>query len=327
MQSKLIIVLAVSCLSLVAQKTTGESWKDVENALPRRGATSLTNAASPVPSASIDWQKANDRMTEAMINAADTPAEPWAMWYLANFKFESGELDESQNLLISLQQRFPKHALNTARLGKNGRTLMQDALDDVSEEQSFKKRHPRKPIPLPVLADAPSATIRFVSGDVTIRFFPNVAPKHAERFLENCHKGLYDGTRVTRVNDNTVTAGDPMSREGMNPDPRGISKASDAPASIPHEFSGLTHRRGMVSMLRNPVGNDSGASTFCFIMKDFTALDLQQTPFAEVVSGMEVLDAMTRMPRAQGEAPSSTITIRAVAVNDKAVPPETPEKK
>lgn len=327
MQSQTILVLAFSCLAVVAQKPVGESWKDVENALPRRGSTSLTSASSPVPSASIDWQKANDRMTEAMINAADTAAEPWAMWYLANFKFEAGELDEAQNLLVSIQQRFPKHPLNTAHLGKNGRTLMQDALDDVTDESGFRKRHPRKPIPLPVLAEAPSATLRFVTGDVTIRFFPNVAPKHAERFLENCKKGLYDGTRVSRVNDNLVTAGDLMTREGMVADPRGIAKSPDAPGSLPHEFSGLTHRRGVVSMLRNPIGNDSGGTTFCIIMKDFTALDLQQTPFAEVVAGMEVLDAMTRMPRATGETPASPIGLRAVAINEKPATPGTPEKK
>jgi cyclophilin family peptidyl-prolyl cis-trans isomerase len=80
-------------------------------------------------------------------------------------------------------------------------------------------------------------------------------------------------------------------------------------------------------MLRNPIGNDSGGTTFCIIMKDFTALDLQQTPFAEVVSGMEVLDNITRMPRATGESPASPIGLRAVAINDKPMAPTTPDKK
>jgi peptidyl-prolyl cis-trans isomerase B (cyclophilin B) len=204
---------------------------------------------------------------------------------------------------------------------------MQDALDDVAEELAFKVKNPRKPIPLPVLSEDVTATLRFSMGDVTVRFYPNVAKKHVERFLDNCANGLYDGTRITRVNDNTITAGDLLSKDGLVPDPRGAGRAANAPASIPHEFSGLTHKRGIVSMLRNPIGNDSSGTTFCFVMKDFSALDLQQTPFAEVVSGMEVLDAMTRVGRAQGEAPASPINLRAVSVTKGGEAPTREDKK
>ena len=327
MRHIILAALLLVAAPIHAQKSLADCWKEVENALPRRGAASLTSATTPQPSAGFDWAKINDRMTEAMINAADTPAEPWATWYLAHFKLEAGEIDEAQNLLVSIQQRFSKHPLNVARLGKNGRTLMQDALDDVAQELAFRAKNPRKPVPLPVLADDMTATLRFSMGDVTVRFYPNVARKHVERFVENCNNGLYDGTRITRVNDNTITAGDPLSKDGLTPDPRGAGRAPNAPSSIAHEFSGLTHRRGIVSMLRNPIGNDSSGVTFCFVMKDFSALDLQQTPFAEVVAGMEVLDAMTRVGRAQGETPASPITLRAISVTKGSPAPTNDDKK
>src|SRR4029434_5402886 len=62
------------------------------------------------------------------------------------------------------------------------------------------------------------------------------------------------------------------------------------------EFNSKPHKRGVLSMARSN-DPDSAGSQFFICVADSHFLDWQYTAFAEVVSGMEVADAVVNMKR------------------------------
>src|SRR4051812_27901545 len=58
------------------------------------------------------------------------------------------------------------------------------------------------------------AFIQTTKGDVTIRFFPQDAPKHVAHFIETARKGGFDGTTFHRaIAYAIVQGGDPVSKD------------------------------------------------------------------------------------------------------------------
>lgn len=150
------------------------------------------------------------------------------------------------------------------------------------------------------MTDAPSTlTLTFADGDVTIKLRPDLAPGHVARIAELANSGFYDGVVFHRVIPGFMAQGGDPTGTGM-----GGSKLPDLKA----EFSAEPHVRGVCSMARSSSPNSANSQFFiCFADAGF--LDKQYTVWGEVVSGMDIIDALPKgePPR----TPGKIVTARA----------------
>ncbi len=138
-------------------------------------------------------------------------------------------------------------------------------------------------------------------GQIVLRFFPEIAPKHVESFKILAREGYFNGTRFHRViSDFMIQAGDPNTKDrDRGNDGRGGRAGKyygigdrDNPETwlLPAEFSSKSHKRGILSMARSPTGHDTAGSQFFICLVDVTRLDGEYTVFGEVVKGMDAVD-------------------------------------
>jgi peptidyl-prolyl cis-trans isomerase B (cyclophilin B) len=148
------------------------------------------------------------------------------------------------------------------------------------------------------VTDKTRATISITSkgqtiGDIVLKLFHDVAPGHAKNFVDLAKKGFYNGTTFHRVIPKfMIQGGDPNSKDADR-----ASHGMGGPGyKIKAEFNSKPHKRGVLSMARanDP---DSAGSQFFICVADSHFLDWQYTAFGEVVSGMEVADAVVSMKR------------------------------
>jgi cyclophilin family peptidyl-prolyl cis-trans isomerase/HEAT repeat protein len=124
------------------------------------------------------------------------------------------------------------------------------------------------------------AAVRTTRGDFTMELHPALAPATVESFVELARRGFFDGTEIHRVVPNfVVQAGDPTG-----------SGLADAGYALRCEITDTPYVRGTVGMALS--GKDTGGSQFFVALSRQPHLDGRYTVFGEVVSGMEILDAI-----------------------------------
>ena len=138
-------------------------------------------------------------------------------------------------------------------------------------------------------------------GKVVIEMRPDLAPGHVARIKELVKAGFYDGIVFHRVIDGFMAqtgdvqygkAGGDLSMAGMG--------GSEMP-NIEAEFSTtLTFDRGTVGMARAQDPN-SANSQFFIMFAPGEFLNGQYTILCQVISGMEVVDAIKRGEGDNGE--------------------------
>ncbi len=158
-----------------------------------------------------------------------------------------------------------------------------------------------------------TAIIETKFGNITLKFFPDVAPGHVKNFIDLAKKGLYDGTTFHRVIPGfMIQGGDPNSK-----DPNKSKHGQGGPGyTIKAEFNEKPHKRGTLSMARAQ-SPDSAGSQFFICVKDSSFLDRQYTVFGEVESGMEVVDKIVSQPRDASDNPNERIEMKVKIVEGK----------
>jgi peptidyl-prolyl cis-trans isomerase B (cyclophilin B) len=132
-------------------------------------------------------------------------------------------------------------------------------------------------------------------GDITIETLPEVAPKHVANFDSLVAAKSYDSTAFHRVVPGfMIQGGDLGSKPRLN-EKAVWGMGLPGQKTIPAEFSKLSHRRGMISAARTNDPN-SATSQFFICHGDPTFLDGQYTIWAQVLSGMEVVDKIAAVP-------------------------------
>jgi peptidyl-prolyl cis-trans isomerase B (cyclophilin B) len=154
------------------------------------------------------------------------------------------------------------------------------------------------------------AVIETKFGNMEIRFFPDVAPKHVNNFIELAKKGFYDGTIFHRIIPGfMIQGGDPNSKS-----PDKSTHGMGGPGyTVKAEFNEKPHKRGTLSMARSGQP-DSAGSQFFICVADAPFLDRQYTVFGEVVSGMEVADKIVSQPRDPRDNPNERIEMKVKVV-------------
>ena len=154
------------------------------------------------------------------------------------------------------------------------------------------------------------------NGTIVVDLLPDVAPKHVAQITALARDGAYDNVVFHRVIDGFMAqtgdvqfgkAGGDLSMAGM-----GGSSLPD----IPGEFTNsLSFQRGVVGMARAADPN-SANSQFFIMFGDGSFLDGQYTIVGNVVSGMEVVDAIKRGTGQNGEVAGQPDVMVKVTVAD-----------
>jgi peptidyl-prolyl cis-trans isomerase B (cyclophilin B) len=156
-------------------------------------------------------------------------------------------------------------------------------------------------------------------GDITIKLFPDRAPKTVANFLTYVDEGFYSDTLFHRVIANFMIQGG-----GMTADMR--EKKTHDPI-VNEDANGLSNKRGTIAMARttNP---HSATSQFFINVKDNLSLDKNYSGqrwgycvFGQVVKGMSVVDEIRNVPTGMkaghGDVPIKPVIIKkAVRVKE-----------
>lgn len=124
-------------------------------------------------------------------------------------------------------------------------------------------------------------------GVIELELYGSVAPLTVTNFVNLVNEGFYDGLTFHRIIDGfMIQGGDPLGN-GM-----GGSENTIIGEFVANGVDNtLSHKRGVISMARSQDYN-SASSQFFIVHEDSTFLDGQYAAFGEVVSGMDVVDAI-----------------------------------
>ena len=156
------------------------------------------------------------------------------------------------------------------------------------------------------------AVIHTKFGDITLKFFPEVAPNHVKNFIELAQKGFYNGTTFHRVVPKfVIQGGDPNTK---NPD-RSKHGMGGPGYQVKAEFNNKLHKRGTLSMARS-AHPDSAGSQFFICVAEAPFLDGKYTVFGELVTGIEVADKIVSQPKDGNDNPSDRIEMTVDIINE-----------
>ncbi len=152
--------------------------------------------------------------------------------------------------------------------------------------------------------------LRTLAGDVVLALFPEVAPKHAAQFLRLARSGIFDSIHFYRVEPNFLVQV-ASAHERLNPL---LPEQKAIIEDIPGEFNRVPHREGILSMAREAEDPDSAQTSFSILLGEAPHLDRAYTVFGKVVSGMDVVREMVRVPRNRDSSPRVRLTVHQALV-------------
>lgn len=179
------------------------------------------------------------------------------------------------------------------------------------------------------------AVISTQYGDITILLY-NSTPKHRDNFIKLATSGFYDSLMFHRVIQNfMIQGGDPNSKKAVP----GERIGSGGPGYEIDAEIGAPHIRGAVAGARTPnrLKKSSGSQFYIVTGKKLTEedlnemeasknikyndaqrelylkeggypyLDMEYTVFGEVISGMDVVDKISRVQKDENDRPYDDI--------------------
>jgi peptidyl-prolyl cis-trans isomerase B (cyclophilin B) len=147
------------------------------------------------------------------------------------------------------------------------------------------------------------AVLKTSLGEMTVPFWPDVAPKTVENFKTLARKGFYDGTAFHRIIKGfMIQGGCPNTKMDRN----GVPGTGGPGYQIKAEFNAKPHVKGGLSRARssNP---DSAGSQFFICHGDARFLDRQYTAFGELVAGEDVLEKIANVKTGGGNENSTPL--------------------
>ena len=162
------------------------------------------------------------------------------------------------------------------------------------------------------------AVLKTSYGEMTIAFWPDVAPKTVENFKKLAREGFYDGTAFHRIIKGfMVQGGCPNTKQGES----GMPGTGGPGYKIKAEFNPKSHVRGVISMARS-AHPDSAGSQFFICHGDAKFLDRQYTAFGELTGGDDVLERIANVPTKSGGGGEKSTPIDRVALESVKIVPK-----
>lgn len=183
-------------------------------------------------------------------------------------------------------------------------------------------------------AQGPKATIKTNQGEIVVQLFEKLAPKTVKNFIELASKGYYDGVTFHRVIPDFMIQGG---------DPTGTGRGGESTYGHPFEdeFSDqLFNFNGALSMA-NAGPNTNGSQFFIVSNEHVPAnmidqmkmvgypqavidyyqehggtpwLDHRHTVFGQVIKGMDVVQAISKVQRDQMDKPKDDVVMEKVTI-------------
>ncbi|QQL43938.1 peptidylprolyl isomerase [Sulfuriroseicoccus oceanibius] len=178
--------------------------------------------------------------------------------------------------------------------------LSQSAVDLVKRDDAY--RHNTARIVLDV--DGTKRTI-------DIALLPDAAPNHVSNFKQLINDGFYDGLVIHRALPGfLVQTGDPRTAHESAKEIWGVGGPG---YTLPAEIN-LKHERGSVAMARlgdkvNPLRASNGSQFYISLKNRTPSLDGRYTVFGKVVSGLDTIDHISRVPTDSNDVPLTPIKI------------------
>lgn len=163
------------------------------------------------------------------------------------------------------------------------------------------------------IASVVQVTLKTSKGDITLNLNGAKAPMAVGNFVYLANQHFYDGVTFHRViPDFMIQAGDPLSK---NPALREQHGTGDPGYEFKNEPNDLKFVRGSLGMANS--GPDTNGSQFFIVTgQAFPDLDGGYTNFGTVVSGMDVVDAISKVERDSRDNPLEAVTIQQVIVSE-----------
>ncbi len=158
----------------------------------------------------------------------------------------------------------------------------------------------------------PRAIIHTNYGDMTVEFWPDVAPRTVDNFLKLSREKFYNGTAFHRIIKGfMIQGGCPNSKVGA----RGVPGTGGPGYQVKAEFNNRAHVKGVLSMARSS-DPDSAGSQFFICHGDASFLNNKYTAFGKLVSGEETLNkiAAVRCVGMEGSTPTERVEITSVEI-------------
>jgi cyclophilin family peptidyl-prolyl cis-trans isomerase len=134
--------------------------------------------------------------------------------------------------------------------------------------------------------------LKLKDGDVKIKLYEDLAPKHVERIKTLANANKYDGVVFHRVIDGFMAQTGDIEYGNSTNDKYDINRAGTGSSELPDlksEFSDVPHEKGTLSMARSTDPN-SANSQFFICLEAAPHLDRQYSVFGKVISGMEFVE-------------------------------------
>ncbi|THJ12545.1 MAG: peptidylprolyl isomerase [Nitrospira sp. CG24C] len=170
----------------------------------------------------------------------------------------------------------------------------------------------------PPPSPGPKAILKTKFGDIHIKFYPDVAPRHVENFIKLAKSGFYNGTIFHRVIPGfMIQGGDPNTKSSLHKDTYGQGGPKDEkgnPVLLKAEFNDTPHKRGIVSMARANEPDTAG-SQFFIVVEPSPFLDGKYTAFGEVTKGLGIADRIVVLPKNDRDLPNDRIEMTVTIVD------------
>lgn len=179
--------------------------------------------------------------------------------------------------------------------------------------------------------ELPIAEMQTSLGNITIKLFPEQAPKAVENFIAHSKNGYYDGVIFHRVMQDFMVQGG---------DPEGTGRGGESIWGEPFENEispVLFHLRGALSMAN--AGPDTNGSQFFIVQnqnvdhssmkKNYSEeikaayenggtpwLDGAHTVFGQVIEGMEVVDQIAAVEVGNANMPVEDVIIKKITISE-----------
>ena len=134
-------------------------------------------------------------------------------------------------------------------------------------------------------------------GEITLELYPDM-PITAGNFQKLVEKGFYDGTIFHRIIDGFMIQGG---------DPTGTGRGGPGYASKDEFTRKNKNDPGTISMAN--AGPNTGGSQFFINLVDNNYLDSAHPVFGKVIEGMDVVDAIGRVPTDSSDRPINEVKI------------------
>lgn len=182
-------------------------------------------------------------------------------------------------------------------------------------------------IPFPPKAQAPmkiqpinqdvNITLKTNHGDIALTLHGAQAPLTVGNFVKLAQENFYDGTTFHRViPDFMIQGGDPLSRDPLS---RARHGTGGPGYQFPDEPNNRPVVRGTIAMA-NSGPNTNGSQFFIVTGAAFPHLDGKHTVFGEVTAGLDIVDAISQVPKDANDNPTDPVIISDVVIAGSAAP-------